>query len=269
MNILSINEDGIIVNMEQVDHDESGLLVHEVTYRSSGLLVKGLLVRLEGENELPPLLYLRGGIRSVGMVRLVRMAQFARRGYAVFAPYYRGNAGGEGREDFAGEDRYDAYHATKIFGQLEGIADCSISVLGFSRGAVMALLTARDCDRIGGVAVWGGVSDLWLTYEERVDLRRMLKRVVGHPKKHREAYLSRSPVCWATFIRTPIMIVHGKEDEKVSVTHAYRLQSALKAAGRSPRMHVVEDMKHVFTPEADKQAMDAVFEFFETCREGD
>lgn len=191
--------------MTRVNHDEPDLIAHEVTYISCGLRVKGLLVRLIDASRQPPLLYLRGGIRSVGMVRLARMARLARRGYVVFAPYYRGNGGGEGREDFAGEDRYDAYYALNVFQQLDKdvVAPLPVSVLGFSRGALMALLVARDCDGIGGVAVWGGVSDLWLTYEERIDLRRMLRRVVGHPKKNREAYLSRSPVCWASFIYPP------------------------------------------------------------------
>lgn len=138
-----------------------------------------------------------------------------------------------------------------------------VSVLGFSRGAVMALLAARDCSAsVGPVAVWGGVSDLWLTYEERIDLRRMLRRVVGHPRKQMEAYLSRSPVCWASYIRKPVMIIHGTEDEKVGVEHALRLQSALTAAGRPPKMQLVEGMQHVFTPEEDRAALDSLFSWF-------
>ncbi len=126
----------------------------------------------------------------------------------------------------------------------------------------MALLTARDCDEVGPVAVWGGVSDLWLTYEERVDLRRMLRRVVGHPRKQLEEYLSRSPVCWAPHIRTPVMILHGIEDEKVGVEHAYRLRSALTSWGHPPHTHIVEGMKHVFTPEADERALNLLFAWY-------
>lgn len=63
--------------MTRVNHDEPDLIAHEVTYISCGLRVKGLLVRLIDASRQPPLLYLRGGIRSVGMVRLARMARLA------------------------------------------------------------------------------------------------------------------------------------------------------------------------------------------------
>lgn len=255
---------GEILDMRELEAGMSSVRAREITYVSGDLKVKGCLVHpLEGGG-WRPLLYLRGGIREVGMVRISRMAALAAYGYAVFAPYYRGNRGGEGQEDFAGEDRYDAYNALPVFTQLGTEVDrLPASILGFSRGAVMALLTARDCPGVGPVAVWGGVSDLWLTYEERIDLRRMLRRVVGHPRKQMEAYLSRSPVCWASYIQKPVMIIHGTEDEKVGLEHALRLQAALTAAGRPPQMQLAEGMKHVFTSEADRAALDVLFAWFE------
>ncbi|MBD5026862.1 S9 family peptidase, partial [Xanthomonas citri pv. citri] len=65
-----------------------------------------------------------------------------------------------------------------------------IHIFGFSRGGIMGMLTAIE---MGGQAAsfvsWGGVSDMILTYEERQDLRRMMKRVIGGtPKKVPEEY---------------------------------------------------------------------------------
>jgi dipeptidyl aminopeptidase/acylaminoacyl peptidase len=256
--------DGTIVEIAPLESPDPGFCVREITYMSDGLRVKGCLVQPVPvpASGWPPMMYLRGGIRAKGMVRVERMITLARRGRAVFAPYYRGNRGGEGTEDFAGEDRYDAYHALAVFRQLDGIRPEPVPLLGFSRGAIMALLTARDCDGVGPVAVWGGVSDLWLTYVERADLRRMLRRVVGHPHKDAEAYFRRSPVCWARDIRPPVMIVHGTRDEQVGVEHAYRLERALTAAGKPPFMHIAGGMGHVFAPEEDARALDLVFAWF-------
>ncbi|MDM5686253.1 phosphoenolpyruvate carboxykinase (ATP), partial [Staphylococcus aureus] len=39
-----------------------------------------------------------------------------------------------------------------------------------------------------------GVSDIDLMYEERVDLRGMLRRMIGHPKKDRAAYEARQAI---------------------------------------------------------------------------
>ena len=51
------------------------------------------------------------------MVRPARIAQFAQQGFIVFAPYYRGNRGGEGRDEFAGEDRFDAVYGVDVLKQ--------------------------------------------------------------------------------------------------------------------------------------------------------
>src|SRR6478672_9556635 len=80
-----------------------------ITYYSNGLRVKGMLAKPKQRNSKDAFLYLRGGIKSVGMVRPARIAQFASEGFIVFAPFYRGNQGGEGNEDFGGEDREDAF----------------------------------------------------------------------------------------------------------------------------------------------------------------
>ena len=49
------------------------------------------------------------------------LISMAKHGYVVFAPYYRGNEGGEGREDFGGEDRFDLFHAIPMVQSLEEV----------------------------------------------------------------------------------------------------------------------------------------------------
>ncbi|KPC98635.1 hypothetical protein LR69_03187 [Geobacillus sp. BCO2] len=71
--------------------------------------MKGFFAAPKGNGVYDGFLYLRGGIKNVGQVRVPRLIEFASRGFAVFAPLYRGNGGGEGNEDFAGDDRYDAF----------------------------------------------------------------------------------------------------------------------------------------------------------------
>lgn len=252
---------GKMIAKERVDDPNPQTELHLITYCSQGLRVKGYLAVPKAEKgvQFPGLIYCRGGIRRVGMVRPVRIAQFAARGYAVFAPFYRGNEGGEGREDFAGEDRHDVCNALKAMKQLTMIEPGSVPLIGFSRGAMMALLTAKDCDGVGPVVVWGGVSDLMLTYEERIDLRRMLKRVVGHPRKQPDEYRRRSPLYYADEIRTPLMIVHGEKDEQVGVSHAVRLSEALLERKIAHELRIYPGLGHVFPKDEDKRALDEIF----------
>lgn len=49
--------------------------------------MKGLLAEPAGEGFYDGFLYLRGGIKNVGMVRPGRIVQFAAQGFVVFAPF--------------------------------------------------------------------------------------------------------------------------------------------------------------------------------------
>ncbi|MEI7026649.1 alpha/beta hydrolase family protein [Paenibacillus sp. y28] len=251
-------QDGQVLTRYRLDDTEeaaaSGVALYSITYGSQGLRVKGLLA-VPGEGPHPGLLYCRGGIGRVGMVQPDKMVRIAKRGFTVFAPFYRGNEGGEGRDEFGGEDRYDVFHAVTLLLGLPEVRGKSVHVLGFSRGAMMALAAAARCSGIASCAVWGGVSDLRLTYEERVELRRMLKRVVGHPDKAAEAYAARSPVCWAQDVRTPVLVIHGTADDNVGVEHAYRLGAALESAGKQYTMAVYEGRGHVFLPAYEEETL--------------
>ncbi|TDF97524.1 alpha/beta hydrolase family protein [Paenibacillus piri] len=250
---------GTLIERLAMRSPNKGILLYTITYMSEGLKVKGYLAVPDRRKPCPGVIYCRGGIRKVGMVRKRRILSMAKRGYAVFAPFYRGNEGGEGREDFGGEDRFDVCHAITLMRSLPEVEPGPVPLIGFSRGAIMALLAARQCEQAGPVVVWGGVSDLFDTYEQRVDLRRMLKRVVGHPRKEAAAYVSRSPVYWLDELRVPVMIVHGTADSQVDVSHARKLALGLEQAGKDYTMELYEGMNHRFPREADERALDAVF----------
>jgi dipeptidyl aminopeptidase/acylaminoacyl peptidase len=245
------------------DEAQHRLDVRLVTYRSQGLQVKAYMIRpLGDERSWPGLAYARGGIRNVGMVRLPRMMELASRGYAVIAPVYRGNLGGEGKEDFGGEDRYDLVNAVRALRSFPFVEPKRIPVIGFSRGAIMAFRSALESEDIGPIAVWSGVSDLLLTYEERVDLRRMLRRVVGHPKKEPDAYIERSPIHFADRINRPVLIVHGTADPQVSVKHAEILAAALEAGGQTYAMRLYDGLGHRFPPDREQDATDSILAWF-------
>lgn len=259
----------MLINLQREAFSDPDVRMYTVTYDSQGHKVKGCFVVPEGGDVYPPLLYCRGGIRNVGKVSPRRMAELARQGYAVFAPHYRGNEGGEGRDEFGGADRHDVYHAVELFPSLPQVKKQRIACLGFSRGAFMALMAAANCDGIGPVAVWGGVSDLQLTYEERTDLRRMLRRVVGHPNKDAEQYIRRSPVHWADQIRSPILIIHGTEDQNVTVEHARRLAKSLKENEITHQLVLFEGMPHNFPAKEKCKALQFIFEWFAKHADGD
>src|SRR3989337_496354 len=84
-----------IIEWQRFPSPHPTIRLYVVTYLNDGLRIKGLAALPEGKGPFPGFLYLRGGIKSVGMVRIARIIQFASQGFIVMAPYYRGNQGGE------------------------------------------------------------------------------------------------------------------------------------------------------------------------------
>ena len=238
---------GKVIQMQRLPSPSRKVKLFLVTYWSQGLKVKGLLAEPLQSIELPGLLYLRGGIKSVGMVRTARVIQFASEGFIVFAPFYRGNRGGQGNEDFCGEDRHDAIAGFQLLREHESVDKQRIHLYGFSRGGAMALLTAIAEPTVRSVVCWNGVTDMSLTYEERIDLRRMLKRVIGGPPWKKEAeYKWRTPLAEINKINSPVCIVHGMKDEHVSFEHAKLLEEALSSLNKSYQTMYFEDLRHQF-----------------------
>ena len=226
-----------------------------ITYLSNGLRVKGMLAAPIGDEPMDGFLYLRGGIKNVGKVRPARISQFAAEGFIVFAPYYRGNQGGEGNEDFAGEDREDAYAAFLLLKSLSRVRD--IHIFGFSRGGVMALLTGLQFPEAASVVTWGGVSDMTLTYKERKDLRRMMKRVIGGtPEKFPERYQERTPLYQLERLAAPVLIIHGVKDHNVSVEHAYRLERRLRSLEKPVDGWYFSEFTHYFPPAENRKVVE-------------
>ncbi|AWP27076.1 alpha/beta hydrolase family protein [Paenibacillus glucanolyticus] len=224
----------------------------------------------ESSNEspkLPLVIYCRGGIGRIGAVRLKWVEEFSAQGYAVFAPAYRGNEGSEGRDEFGGADTMDVISAIDWLSRISWIDSSRIHVLGFSRGAINAAVAAAASPHISRMILWSGVSDLTQTYEERIDLRRMMKRVIGgSPAKVPEQYLLRSPLHYADRIPCPVLLVHGTQDEQVLVQHSYRMLDKLRECGHEPQTHLYEGLGHHFPP---PQHAAAIHRMFDWLKKGD
>lgn len=241
-----------IIHKQKFPSPHPGIELSIVTLDANGLKVKGLLAQPKDDQYYDGFLYLRGGIKNVGMVRPGRIVQFASEGFIVFAPFYRGNRGGEGNEDFAGEDREDAFSGFELLASMERVK--KVHVFGFSRGGVMALLTAIQFPKAASIVTWGGVSDMTLTYEERKDLRRMMKRVIGGtPTKVPEEYEFRTPLFDLEKLTVPVLIIHGRKDQNVSVEHSYRLEKRLNELNKSVKAWYFDEYTHYFPPAVNRQ----------------
>ncbi|RIW35645.1 S9 family peptidase [Bacillus salacetis] len=246
-------KNGTILEKELYPSPNPNVELFSITYYADGLRIKGMLAQPKDDFTCPGFLYLRGGIKNVGQVRPARIAQFASEGFIVFAPFYRGNQGGEGNEDFAGDDRHDAFAAFDLLQDHPRVSGRKVHIFGFSRGGVMALLTAIEKKDAASIVTWGGVSDMVLTYAERKDLRRMMKRVIGGtPKKYPIRYKWRTPLYRLEEIEAPVLIIHGAKDQNVSIAHAHKLEKRLKELDKKVDTYYFEEYTHYFPPAVNR-----------------
>ncbi len=254
-----------IIYKQRFPSPHPNIELYKVTYLSEGLKVKGMLSVPIVSKPLPGLLYLRGGIKKVGMVRPARLIEFAAHGFVVLAPFYRGNEGGEGNEDFAGKDRYDAFHAYTVLKSLPQVKENDIHVFGFSRGGPMALFTAIKFPEIRSVVTWGGVTEMRWTYEERVDLRRMMKRVIGgSPDKYSEEYEWRSPLYYCHDLQVPLLMIHGMCDENVNVEHTLQMKRCLAKLGKEHEEWLYPQFTHHFPPREKRKITKALCDWMKS-----
>ena len=244
-----MKNDGVIERRRIYPSPNPQVRLEEITYWSDGLKVKGLLAEPIADGKYEGIIYLRGGMQHIGMVRPSRIAQFASNGFVVFAPQQRGNRGGEGRDEFAGPDRLDAVNAVDVLKQSKKTITDRIHLFAFSRGGIMALWTAILREDITSVVTWAGVSDVVFTYHERQDMRRMMRRVIGGtPNNNPDAYRERTALFRINELNSSVLIIHGMLDEHVSIEQAVLLENALQQYDKKYKTWYFPEYTHYIPP---------------------
>jgi dipeptidyl aminopeptidase/acylaminoacyl peptidase len=238
--------------LEQTDRD---IELSRITYESDGLTVRGYLAVpkavKEGE-KLPCVIYNRGGNREFGALDDLRAALFlgplAERGYVVVASQYRGNGGGEGREEFGGADVRDVLNLIPLLERLERADASRIGMFGWSRGGMMTYQVLARTDRIGAAVIGAGVADSFETVIHRPEMETgvFAELVPDWADKREEALEARSAVRWPEKLhrQPPILILHGTGDWRVNPKQALRMAEALFEASHPFRLMIFEGGDH-------------------------
>jgi len=235
---------------------ETGATIERVTYLSGGHEVIGYLATPEGSGPFPVVVRLRGGNRSFGAYspeRAVRsLGQLAEWGYLAIAPQYRGATDpeeGHSADEFGGAEVDDIFTMIDLLPKLEPSADTSrIGLDGWSRGGMMALLALRRSNRFRAAVLVGSMSDLARMAADRPVMLEVYEDLFGAPDstEFRRRIQERSGVRWPGElpVDTPILILHGGADWRVSPLQSLDLATGLQAAGRFYRIVVVEGADH-------------------------
>ncbi|MBA3498343.1 MAG: S9 family peptidase [Gemmatimonadales bacterium] len=234
----------------------AGVRVTKIGYASGGYRVVGYLLtpRTERGKRYPALIYNRGGNRDFGQLglrNLIELSDLAARGYIVVASQYRGNDGGEGREEFGGADVEDVLNLLPVLDARSDVDTSRIGMYGWSRGGMMTYLALARTDRIRAAVIGAGVSDHFDTIRHRPDMESgvFAELIPDYLATKDSALRARSAVYWADRLhkRTPILMLHGTGDWRVDASQALRMATRLYETRHPFRLVLFEGGDHGLT----------------------
>jgi dipeptidyl aminopeptidase/acylaminoacyl peptidase len=212
-----------------------------IKYTSDGLKVVGFIWKPKDTTgrKFPLIIYNRGGNREFG--RLMPWIQsgfyeYLAHGFVVIASQYRGNDGGEGKEEFGGAEVRDVLNLVPLARSLSYVNTNNLFMLGWSRGGMMTLLALKTNVPVNAAAVGGALADMTLQSEERPAMvEGVYKQLIpDFDKRGEEARRERSAVYWPERINVPLLILHGGADWRVNAkTNALALAQKLQELGKT------------------------------------
>ncbi|RRS09272.1 S9 family peptidase [Pseudoalteromonas sp. J010] len=168
----------------------------------------------------------------------------AARGYAVFYPNYRGSTGKGvdysklGQGDYAGKE-FDDLVDMKEYLVNTGLVDTKrVGITGGSYGGYASAwgatkLTEHFAASVMFVGVTNQLSKFGTT---DISNEMYLVHARSYPWDKWQWYLERSPIYWSGQSKTPLLIMHGKDDPRVHPAQSMELYRYMKVQGKDVRL---------------------------------
>jgi dienelactone hydrolase len=240
-----------------------------------GLEIQGYLYRPHGDSK-GTIVYIHGGPTWHSQDWINNQIQvFARNGYVILDPNYRGSTGfGMEFQESIKDDGWGGKEQEDIRTGVEqlikdGIAiPGKIGVTGTSYGGYTAwwAITHFPKEIIAAAAPVCGMTDLVIDYEStRPDLRPYSEEMIGgSPSEIPEKYYERSPINYISDIQGKLFIVQGGRDPNVTPENVRAVREALDREGKAYELLKFDDEGHGITkPKNQRTLYLALLDFFD------
>lgn len=222
-----------------------------ITYEArDGETIEGILIRPLNEEKgkrYPLLTVVHGGpeahISNGWITRYAYPGQIAAaRGFAIFYPNYRGStARGVAfrkahQADYGGKEFDDVLDGVDYLVKSGLVDRKKVGVTGGSYGGfASAWMATRHTEHFAAAVMFVGISNQ-ISKSGTTDIPDEMFHV--HARKRIwedwQFFLERSPIYYVEQARTPILIMHGKEDTRVHPSQSMELYRNLKILGKVP-----------------------------------
>ncbi|HLJ86884.1 MAG TPA: prolyl oligopeptidase family serine peptidase [Candidatus Angelobacter sp.] len=223
-----------------------------IRYLSDGLKVVGYIYKPKNTlgRKYPVVIYNRGGNREFAEIslsdKLVWYRRLAKQGFVVIASSYRGNDGGEGKEEFGGADVQDVMALATLAKALPYADPDNLFMYGVSRGGMMTYEAIKNHVAIRAAAVDSGLVDLESLGRHRPEMISGVYRELmpDFDQRASEHYRLRSATQFADKIDVPLLILHGADDDRVPAADTLRFAGQLQELGKKYELVIYEGDEH-------------------------
>lgn len=206
--------------------------------------VEALTIRPLDEKKYPGLILLPGyegtATTTIGMGTF-----FAGQGFACLAVTPLGFGKSGGKPDFMGPRSIDAFAVGFQKFRREPFVDSGkMGVFGYSRGGMAASLLTIKLGKDVKAAVFGaGIYDFKRAYDEtKVDgIRENMRSETGMTE---QAIKDRSSILHMRKLKSPVLIIHGENDENAPTNQALLLRDRLTDLKKDFEIIILSDHKH-------------------------
>jgi dipeptidyl aminopeptidase/acylaminoacyl peptidase len=168
----------------------------------------------------------------------------AARGYAVFYPNYRGSTGKGveysklGQNDYAGAEFDDLVDMKKYLVDMGLVDTKRVGITGGSYGGYASAWAATKLtEHFAASVMFVGISNQLSKFGTTDISNEMhLVHARSYPWDKWQYYLERSPIYWAHQSKTPLLIMHGKDDPRVHPAQSMEMYRYMKVQGKDVRL---------------------------------
>ncbi len=230
---------------------DNSSVAEKITYLSDGLKVKGYLAYpadIQAGEKIPFVIWNRGGYGDKGAIDRFTargmFGQLASWGYAVLASQYRGNDGGEGKEELGGSEINDIKNLFPLAEELEFIDVTNAAVEGWSRGGMMTFILLKEKYDFKCAVLSGAISNLKALTDSGSKAEEYYREKISKGNFASE-FKKRSAITFTRILPDiPYLLMHGGYDDMVPVQQTIELARKFSEEKKTYRLVIFEGGDH-------------------------
>ena len=234
--------------------------VETVTWKSKdGATIEGVLHKpkdFDPKKKYPLLVKIHGGPTGVSLPEFwpsdyaYPVETFLAMGALVLEPNYRGSAGFGAKfralnvRNLGVGDMWDVMSGVDAL-IAKGMVDPGrLGAMGWSQGGYISAFLTTHTDRFKAISVGAGISD-WSTYYVGTDITQFTPQYLkATPWNDPAIYARTSPITTIRSARTPTLIQHGSDDQRVPLPDAFELYRGLQDQQVDSRLLIYQGFGH-------------------------